>query len=62
MGMNSPTKDKKRVLSDGTGAGDLVISQTKSFAAKVVASAIQTNVSKVAQRLQSNAQSRKRTQ
>ena len=40
MGMNSPTKDKKRGKSDGTSTGDLVISQTKSFAAKIVTSAV----------------------
>ena len=43
MGMNSPSKGKKRILSDGTSTDDILVSQTKSFAAKIVASAIQTN-------------------
>ena len=62
MGMNSPTKGKKRILSDGTSADDILVSQTKSFAAKIVASAVQTNISKAGQRLQSNNQSQKRAQ
>ena len=38
MGMNSP--NKKKLNSDGRSTEDLVVSQTKSFAAKIVASAV----------------------
>ena len=40
MGMNSPAKGKTRMLSDGTSTDDILVSQTKSFAAKIVASAV----------------------
>ena len=46
MGMNSPTKGKKKVLSDGTSTEHIVISTTKSFAAKIVVNPVHTGVSK----------------
>ena len=46
MGMNSPTKGKKKILSDGTSTEQIVISTTKSFQAKMVMNPVNTNVSK----------------
>ena len=46
MGMNSPTKGKKKILSDGTSTEHIVISTTKSFAAKIVVNPVHTGVSK----------------
>ena len=46
MGMNSPSKGKKRILSDGISTDDILISQTKSFAAKIVTSTVQTRTTK----------------